>query len=76
MPQPATAARRALIAVVIAVGLAACGGDDTPSADGSPAAAPTGQAPLSFSGELLGGGQLEGSSLAGKAVMLWFWAPT
>jgi hypothetical protein len=76
MSQPATAVRRALIAVAIAVGLAACGGSETPSADGSPTEASAGQGPLSFSGELLGGGRLEGSSLAGKAVMLWFWAPT
>jgi hypothetical protein len=31
---------------------------------------------LAFRGTLLDGGQLEGSSLAGQAVMLWFWAPT
>jgi hypothetical protein len=78
MSQPVTAVRRALVAAAIVVGLAACGGNDTPSADGSPPAGSANResAPLSFSGELLGGGRLEGSSLAGKAVMLWFWAPT
>ena len=73
MPRPITAVRSALLAVVLAVVLAACGGNDTPTAHGS-----AGQVsgPLSFTGELLGGGQLEGSSLTGRAVMLWFWAPT
>ena len=74
MPRPVTAVRRALIAVAFAVLLTACGGNDTPAADGSSAGQPSG--PLSFTGELLGGGLLEGSSLAGRAVMLWFWAPT
>jgi hypothetical protein len=69
MSRPATVVRGALIAVAIVVGVAACGGNDT-----SPTAHVSG--PLSFSGTLLGGGRLEGSSLAGKAVLLWFWAPT
>jgi hypothetical protein len=78
MPRPPTAVRSGLVAIAIVVGLAACGGTDAPSADGSPTAASADEVsgPFSFSGELLGGGQLEGSSLAGKAVMLWFWAPT
>jgi hypothetical protein len=78
MPRPATAVRRAVLAVAVVVGLAACGGNDSPSAGGSPAATSAAPAsgPLSFNATLLGGGQLEGSSLAGKAVLLWFWAPT
>jgi len=77
MSARATAIRGALVAVAVVVGLAACGSDDTPSVDGS-LAGPAGQAsgPLSFTGELLGGGQVDGTSLAGQAVMLWFWAPT
>lgn len=77
MPRPLTTVRSALIAVAVAVVLTACGGNDTPSVGGSAATA-VGQAsgPLSFTGDLLGGGQLDGSSLAGQAVMLWFWAPT
>ena len=74
MPRPVTALRSALIAVALAVLQAGCGGNEMPAADGSSPRQATG--PLSFTGELLGGGQLEGSSLAGRAVMLWFWAPT
>ena len=74
MPRPVTAARSALIAVAFAVLLTVCGGNDTPTAHGSAAGQPSG--PLSFTAELLGGGQLDGSSLAGRAVLLWFWAPT
>lgn len=73
MPRPVTAVRSALVAVALAVVLTACGSDDAPSADGTVAQV---SGPLSFTGELLGGGQLEGPSLAGRAVMLWFWAPT
>ncbi len=74
MARSATAVRSALVAAVIAVALTACGGgDDTPSA-AEPVPAPA-SGPLSFTGDLLGGGQLEGSSLAGETVLLWFWAP-
>ena len=31
---------------------------------------------LTFSAPKLGGGTLEGASLAGKPVAFWFWAPT
>jgi ABC-type glycerol-3-phosphate transport system substrate-binding protein len=76
MPASATA-RRAVIAVVALIGVAACGGSDSAS-PAVPAAASTAEvpAPLSFTATILGGGQLEGASLAGRAVMLWFWAPT
>ena len=30
---------------------------------------------LAFTANLVGGGQLEGGDLAGKDVVLWFWAP-
>ena len=74
MPRPVTAVRSALIVVALAMVLAACGGNDTPTAHGSAAGQAPG--PLSFTRQFLGGGQPEGSSLAGRAVMLWFWAPT
>jgi hypothetical protein len=73
MPRLVTSVRGALIAVALAAVLTACGGNDTAAADGTVAQV---SGPSSFTGELLGGGQLEGSSLAGRAVLLWFWAPT
>ena len=30
---------------------------------------------LAFTADLVGGGQLEGGDLAGRDVVLWFWAP-
>ena len=66
-----------MLLTALVVGLAACGGNDTRSADESAATtARQSSGRLSFTGDLLGGGQLDGSSLAGQAVMLWFWAPT
>ena len=78
-----------LLAIVVL--LAACGapsGDiaapatgatGTPPAAGT--AAPTQVAAagvpeaLDWSAERLGGGQIEGGDLAGRDVVLWFWAP-
>jgi hypothetical protein len=67
---------RTLLASVAAVGLVACGQSQT--APTTTTAAPTADVPesLQFSAPILGGGRLDGSSLAGRAVMLWFWAPT
>jgi hypothetical protein len=45
------------------------GGPDEPSTRPEPAPI------LGFSAPLLAGGQLEGSSLEGRDVALWFWAP-
>ena len=83
MPHRAVTVRHVLLALAVLVGATACSGTD----DASPAATPatsanegtvTGAVPpsLSFSAPMLGGGQLDGASLAGQAVMLWFWAPT
>jgi hypothetical protein len=58
----------ALIAPLLAAG---CGGStaETPDlADGVPEA-------LQFEAQVLGGGTLDGASLSGQAVLLWFWAP-
>jgi hypothetical protein len=58
----------ALIAPLLAVG---CGGSTTETADtadGVPEA-------LQFEAQVLDGGTLDGASLAGQAVLLWFWAP-
>lgn len=49
-----------------------------PTSEASPAGAgDVGAVPvnLDWSASLVGGGQLEGSSLAGGDVALWFWAP-
>lgn len=80
-----------LVAPLVVAGLvlAACGsGDDAPAADpattlaatpaGSTAPAPAGgEAPaaLQFSAPLVGGGDVELTTLAGRPVLLWFWAP-
>jgi hypothetical protein len=65
--------------------LAACGSDSTssaPAATQPPATTSTGAtsspAPsaLQFSADLVGGGQVDLRSYAGKTLALWFWAPT
>jgi len=48
----------------------------TPAGDpDEPSTRPEPAAILGFSAPLLAGGQLEGSSLEGRDVALWFWAP-
>ncbi|MGH3646346.1 MAG: TlpA family protein disulfide reductase [Micromonosporaceae bacterium] len=78
-------------ACLVALALSGCGGGDaaapptptggatsaTPEASGSessgsPAAVPE---KLAFSGRTLDGKDFDGASLAGKPVVLWFWAP-
>ena len=62
--------------------------DATPATDAPVAAAtestaaPIGDAPatdvpdaLQFSAPLIGGGEIELGALAGRPVLLWFWAP-
>lgn len=72
--------KRLLVLVVL---LAACGGpaDDVaappaPATD-SQTSASGGAVPaaLNWSVDRLGGGQIEGGDLAGRDVVLWFWAP-
>jgi hypothetical protein len=64
------------VALTVAV-LASCGGSSSfdSATTASPGARSTPSA-LQFSAPVLGGSSLEGASLAGEAVMLWFWAPT
>jgi ABC-type glycerol-3-phosphate transport system substrate-binding protein len=71
-------ARRALVAAVIALGLVACSGGSDGAAPTSSNAAPASGVPASlrFTAPIVGGGELDGATLANRAVMLWFWAPT
>lgn len=76
-----------LLAIVVL--LAACGappGDTAAPAIGatSPAAAPVAPTQVATAGvpealdwtaDRLGGGQIDGGDLAGRDVVLWFWAP-
>jgi hypothetical protein len=52
---------------------AAPGSSAPPPATEAPVAVP---AALDFTAPLVGGGQIEMGSLAGRPVVLWFWAPT
>ena len=72
------------LAAVLAVAvLGGCSGasDGGSSTDASTAAqgVETGAAVaevLRFSAPIVGGGELDGSTLAGRPVAFWFWAPT
>jgi hypothetical protein len=70
-----------LVLAALAVALSSCQVDRTPaaatSAATSPAATPSSTVPavLDFSAPLLSGGSFDGSSLRGKDVAFWFWAP-
>ncbi len=68
-----------LLAAVAALGgLAACGDDERPTATApvtAPVTAPANTA-LGFTARLLGGKELDLSTLADQPVVLWFWAPT
>lgn len=48
-------------------------GTDQPASSDSPAGAVP--AALEFSAPLVGGGEIELGALAGRPVLLWFWAP-
>lgn len=66
------------VALVGLLALAACGGSTAPVAEQtgpaeSGAAAGTGD--LGFTVATLDGGTFDGTSLAGKPAVLWFWAP-
>jgi hypothetical protein len=73
---------RRLVAVLAVAVLAGCGGqgDGGSSTDGSSAAQGDGAATapevLRFSAPIVGGGELDGTALAGRPVAFWFWAPT
>src|SRR5687768_13501262 len=72
----------ALLAAALLWSTVSCGGESGGSgrgSDGGGAAAekPAGSvaATLAFDGETLDGKPFQGASLAGKPVVLWFWAP-
>ena len=75
MPRSASRSltRRAFLAAFALAGLTACG---TSNRDSSVDMACDVPGPLRFEAPILGGGTLDGASLAGQAVLLWFWAPT
>jgi hypothetical protein len=70
----------ALVAVAVLGGCGgASGGSETESSTGTqPAGTAAATAPevLRFTTPIVGGGELDGSSLAGRPVAFWFWAPT
>lgn len=60
---------------------AAAPSTDVPAADTAPAAdvaddGVTAPASLQFTAPLVGGGELDAATLAGKPTLFWFWAPT
>ncbi len=72
--------------MVLGIGVVACGGGDDGSSaatSGAPAAATTAPvvagmavpAALEFSAPLVGGGDFDARSYAGRPLALWFWAP-
>lgn len=77
MPSRPRAVQIAALVVVAAIGVVACGAEDSapPGPSGGSSPHPV-AGPLSFTAPVLSGGQLDGASLAGQTVMLWFWAPT
>ena len=73
MTRRATAVRTVVVlATVIAFALsaAACGNNASNSSSGPRSGV------LRFSAPLAGGGQFDGTSLAGRPAVFWFWAPT
>ncbi len=61
--------RRAALLLAAAVALGACGGSE-----GAEVAAPSGE-PLDFVAPDVRGGRVVGADLAGKDLVIWFWAP-
>jgi thiol-disulfide isomerase/thioredoxin len=68
--------RRAWLTIVAAgaLALAACGSDTDSGGSGAGSAGGT-PVDLSFTVPTVDGGEFEGTSLAGKPAVLWFWAP-
>ena len=69
--EPATEVPAAEVPAAEVTGDAAAGDDAISDSDAS--AAP---AALQFSAPLVGGGELDATTLAGKPTVFWFWAPT
>ncbi|WP_395161121.1 hypothetical protein [Ilumatobacter sp.] len=78
---PKPAAETSLASDVPAIDVAAAGpapadtaaAGDVVAAPGDVVAAP---AALQFTAPLVGGGELDAATLAGKPTLFWFWAPT
>lgn len=63
-----------VLAVGLMLGLTGCGTGN--AADGASAAeAPSAKVALAFTSETVSGEAFDGSTLAGKDAVLWFWAP-
>lgn len=70
--------RRRLVLLVLPFLLAGCGSEGASSAEGgtTPELLGTGKvADYAFQGTRLDGSTFDGRSLAGRAAVLWFWAP-
>jgi hypothetical protein len=73
---------RRLVTLLAVALLAACGGRadggsaTTASSGAHDSAAATAPEVLAFTAPVVGGGELDGTSLAGRPVAFWFWAPT
>jgi hypothetical protein len=81
--------RRVATVVALGLALAACGSSTSGDAVTDTTAAPAATVPdasggvvpedapaiLQFSAPLIGGGDIELTTLAGRPVLLWFWAP-
>ena len=78
-PYVVAAARRTLAAALVALALGGCGSpsaapDIVASSDGD-TGVDSAYPGFDFTADLVGGGQLSGGDLAGRDVVLWFWAP-
>ena len=72
--------RRWLVAIAVVVVACAPSGQGTDAGTSSAVAAGDSEesaipAALNFRADLVAGGQIEGGDLAGRDVVLWFWAP-
>jgi thiol-disulfide isomerase/thioredoxin len=63
-----------LLAFVVALVAAACGGGSSQPSS-SPAASSANASVLEFASSTVEGDSFDGASLAGRSVVLWFWAP-
>ena len=65
-----------VLALAVMLVAAACSSDDAGTAAGGGAdGGGGGMSSLDFTAAQLGGGELDGASLAGTDTVLWFWAP-
>ena len=74
-----TRAATLLVAALASISIVACGSTDatsgTETAPGSPVNATVPKL-LEFTAPLVGGGEFDGTSVVGRPVAFWFWAPT